>query len=50
MVPDAEFRSYYGRPVLKDPAWKTVTWPPTCSSAAWPGRPSALAAAAHRAG
>ena len=22
MVPDAEFRSYYGRPVLKEPAWK----------------------------
>ena len=22
MVPDAEFRSYYGRPVLKPPVWK----------------------------
>jgi hypothetical protein len=22
MVPDAEFRSYYGRPILKEPAWK----------------------------
>jgi Polysulphide reductase, NrfD len=27
MVPDAEFRSYYGRPVLKEPAWTIeVPW------------------------
>ena len=22
LVPDADFRSYYGRPILKPPAWK----------------------------
>ena len=22
LVPDAEFRSYYGRPILKPPVWK----------------------------
>lgn len=27
MVPDAEFRSYYGRPILKQPAWKTPDVP-----------------------
>jgi Polysulphide reductase, NrfD len=27
MVPDAEFRSYYGRPILKEPVW---TWEVPC--------------------
>lgn len=27
MVPDAEFRSYYGRPILKEPAWRTPDVP-----------------------
>ena len=27
MVPEAEFRSYYGRPVIKEPAWTIeVPW------------------------
>ena len=27
MVPDAEFESYYGRPILKEPTWKTPDVP-----------------------
>jgi hypothetical protein len=27
MVPDAEFRSYYGRPILAEPAWKVPDVP-----------------------
>lgn len=27
MVPEAEFRSYYGRPILKEPAWKVPDVP-----------------------
>ena len=27
MVPDAEFRSYYGKPILKPPAWKVPDVP-----------------------
>ena len=27
MVPDAEFSSYYGRPILKSPTWKTPDVP-----------------------
>ncbi|HEX6446222.1 MAG TPA: NrfD/PsrC family molybdoenzyme membrane anchor subunit [Streptosporangiales bacterium] len=27
MVPEAEFRSYYGRPILKEPAWRTPDVP-----------------------
>ncbi len=27
MVPDAEFRSYYGRPILQEPAWKVPDVP-----------------------
>ena len=50
MVPDAEFRSYYGRPVLKDPAWKTVDVAAYLFLGGLAGASSALAAAAHRAG
>ncbi len=27
MVPDAEFTSYYGRPILKSPTWKVPDVP-----------------------
>ena len=50
MVPDAEFRSYYGRPVLKDPAWKTVDVGAYLFLGGLAGASSALAAAAHRSG
>jgi Polysulphide reductase, NrfD len=50
MVPDAEFRSYYGRPVLKDPAWKTVDVAAYLFLGGLAGASSALAAAAHRTG
>jgi len=50
MVPDAEFRSYYGRPVLKDPTWKTVDVAAYLFLGGLAGASSALAAAAHRAG
>jgi hypothetical protein len=50
MVPDAGFRSYYGRPVLKDPAWKTVDVAAYLFLGGLAGASSALAAAAHRAG
>jgi len=39
MVPPAEFRSYYGRPVIKEPVWQEPDVPATCSSAAWPAPP-----------
>ena len=38
MVPEAEFSSYYGRPVIKEPVWEDPDVPATCSSAAWPAR------------
>jgi DMSO reductase anchor subunit len=50
MVPDAEFRSYYGRPVLKDPAWETVDVAAYLFLGGLAGASSALAAAAHRTG
>jgi hypothetical protein len=50
MVPDAGFRSYYGRPVLKDPAWKTVDVAAYLFLGGLAGASSALAAAAHRTG
>jgi len=50
MVPDAGFRSYYGRPVLKDPAWKTADVAAYLFLGGLAGASSALAAAAHRAG
>ena len=34
MVPDVEFTSYYGRPVVKAPPWGEEIRP-TCSSAGW---------------
>ena len=27
MVPEPEFQSYYGRPILKEPTWKTPDVP-----------------------
>jgi hypothetical protein len=50
MVPDAGFRSYYGRPVLKEPAWTTVDVGAYLFLGGLAGASSALAAAAHRTG
>ena len=50
MVPDAGFRSYYGRPVLKEPAWKAMDVAAYLFLGGLAGASSALAAAAHRAG
>ena len=36
MVPEAEFTSYYGRPVIKEPVWRIPDVPRTSSSADWP--------------
>ena len=37
-VPEMEFRSYYGRQILKDPEWKRPDVPLYLFVAAWPVR------------
>jgi formate-dependent nitrite reductase membrane component NrfD len=50
MVPPAEFRSYYGRPVIKEPVWKAPDVPGYLFLGGLAGASSALAAAAGFAG
>lgn len=50
MVPRAKFESYYGRPVLKEPVWKTPDVPGYLFLGGLAGASSALAAAAQLAG
>jgi len=50
MVPRAEFQSYYGRPVLKEPVWKTPDVPGYLFLGGLAGASSAMAASAHLAG
>jgi formate-dependent nitrite reductase membrane component NrfD len=50
MVPQAEFESYYGRPVLKEPVWKSPDVPGYLFLGGLAGASSALAASAQLAG
>jgi formate-dependent nitrite reductase membrane component NrfD len=50
MVPRAEFRSYYGRPVLKEPVWKVPDVPGYLFGGGLAGASSVLAAFAQAAG
>ena len=50
MVPRAEFESYYGRPVLKEPVWKAPDVPAYLFLGGLAGASSALAASAQLAG
>jgi formate-dependent nitrite reductase membrane component NrfD len=50
MVPSAEFRSYYGRPVLKEPAWGVPEVPGYLFLGGLAGASSALAASAELTG
>ena len=50
MVPRAEFRSYYGRPVIKEPVWKEPDVPAYLFFGGLAGASSALAAAAQLTG
>lgn len=50
MVPRAEFQSYYGRPVLKEPVWRTPDVPGYLFLGGLAGASSALAASAQLAG
>jgi hypothetical protein len=50
MVPDAEFTSYYGRPVIKEPVWKTPDVPGYLFLGGLAGASSVLAAAAQLSG
>jgi Polysulphide reductase, NrfD len=50
MVPRAEFRSYYGRPVIKEPVWKEPDVPAYLFFGGLAGASSVLAAAAHLTG
>jgi Polysulphide reductase, NrfD len=50
MVPRAEFRSYYGRPVIKAPVWKSPDVPGYLFLGGVAGASSVLAAFAHAAG
>jgi formate-dependent nitrite reductase membrane component NrfD len=50
MVPRAEFRSYYGRPVLKPPVWKTPDVPGYLFLGGVAGASSVLAAFAQASG
>jgi formate-dependent nitrite reductase membrane component NrfD len=50
MVPRAEFRSYYGRPVIKPPVWKTPDVPGYLFLGGLAGASSVLAAFAQAAG
>ena len=49
MVPEAEFRSYYGRPVIKEPAW-TIEVPLYFFVGGMAGASAPLAVAARAAG
>jgi formate-dependent nitrite reductase membrane component NrfD len=50
MVPPAEFRSYYGRPVIKEPAWRAPDIPGYLFLGGLAGASSALAASAELSG
>ncbi|HYZ57262.1 MAG TPA: NrfD/PsrC family molybdoenzyme membrane anchor subunit [Streptosporangiaceae bacterium] len=50
MVPRAEFRSYYGRPVIKEPVWKEPDVPAYLFFGGLAGASSVLAAAAQLTG
>jgi formate-dependent nitrite reductase membrane component NrfD len=50
MVPSAEFRSYYGRPVIKEPVWRTPDVPGYLFLGGLAGASSALAGASDRFG
>ncbi|MEV0699723.1 NrfD/PsrC family molybdoenzyme membrane anchor subunit [Saccharopolyspora sp. NPDC050389] len=50
MVPDAEFRSYYGRPVLKQPVWKVPDVPAYLYLGGLAGASSAMALCADLTG
>jgi formate-dependent nitrite reductase membrane component NrfD len=50
MVPRAEFDSYYGRPVIKEPLWKAPEVPGYLFLGGLAGASSALAACAHLSG
>ncbi len=49
-VPDAEFTSYYGRPVIKEPVWKTPDVPGYLFLGGLAGASSVLAAGAQLSG
>jgi formate-dependent nitrite reductase membrane component NrfD len=50
MVPDAEFTSYYGRPVIKEPVWKEPDVPAYLFLGGLAGASSVLAAGAQLSG
>ncbi len=50
MVPDAEFTSYYGRPVIKEPVWRAPDVPGYLFLGGLAGASSVLAAGAHLSG
>jgi formate-dependent nitrite reductase membrane component NrfD len=50
MVPDVEFTSYYGRPVIKEPVWKTPDVPGYLFLGGLAGASSVLAAGAQLSG
>jgi len=50
MVPDAEFTSYYGRPVIKEPVWRVPDVPGYFFLGGLAGASSVLAAGAHLSG
>jgi DMSO reductase anchor subunit len=50
MVPRAEFRSYYGRPIIKEPVWKEPDVPAYLFFGGLAGASSVLAAAAQLTG
>lgn len=50
MVPPAEFRSYYGRPVIKEPVWRAPDVPGYLFLGGLAGASSALAASAELSG
>ena len=50
MVPDVEFTSYYGRPVIKEPVWKEPDVPAYLFLGGLAGASSVLAAAAQLSG
>jgi formate-dependent nitrite reductase membrane component NrfD len=50
MVPDAEFTSYYGRPVIKEPVWKTPDVPGYLFLGGLAGASSVLGAGAQLSG
>jgi formate-dependent nitrite reductase membrane component NrfD len=50
MVPDAEFTSYYGRPVIKEPVWKAPDVPGYLFLGGLAGASSVLAAGSQLAG